>query len=219
MELNLDDSSSEASSVGSDLMKDWKRVEKKLSATKKARKFLPLRLGACRKRGRRRRATVSPPTAGPASLVARAASSSSSGPTAAPAAQPPLERGSSGPTAAPAVQPRQLSGEAWGPFLLSEIKLGGCAVGWGATCAKHTNAHAPHQVCKRQFRFCGLSPESTKRLAMSWCVEGLMVADDDASGKDAHLGMHRGSIPMMSDGELELGLVRATERWGDRASR
>ncbi len=89
-------------------------------------------------------------------------------------------------------------------------------IGWGATCGHHQTVMRPDQTCKKTFRLVGLSSEDCKRLAKTWCIEGLKVAKDDSCGKDVHLSMDRSTFQLLTDSQLDDGLRRATKLYQSR---
>jgi len=186
VDLNVEDIS-DCGTEGSDVVKDWKRIHKK-RLRKGKRRIL-------RKRLRLKPKTVSKLAAG--SVVEFA------GPPAS-ETLPPL------PAARPKAPPRALTGEPWGPFLISPLKDAGIVVGWGATCGQHKTDAFPLQTCKKSFRFCGLSSDDCKRVAKTWCILGLDIPKNDSCGKEAHIALGR-SFDSMTDVQLEAGLVRAAE--------
>ncbi len=107
--------------------------------------------------------------------------------------------------------PRVARQERWGPFLLAEIWSRGVHVGFGATCGRHLNAGS-QAVCKKQLRFCELSPEETKRLVKGWCLIGDEIPRDDVRGKSRHIDVDRRAIQLLSDAELDRRLGRIA--WG-----
>jgi hypothetical protein len=116
-----------------------------------------------------------------------------------PPPEPPQE-----PPPRPAV-PRGVRGETWGHWSIAPIVSQGIIVGYGVTCAKHSNA-GENTTCKRQLPFgkrMPLSAVECRSRLKAWLLEGLPI-EDGPSSRDEHMDIKPRDIePLMPEADYD----------------
>ena len=95
--------------------------------------------------------------------------------------------------------------EPWGIWKIAPVVSQGAVIGYGATCARHANAH-DDVVCKRQLLLGKKNPisEGECRCRMkAWLLEGLTIGDGP-SARDEHMSiMLRAIEPLHVEADLD----------------